>query len=463
MSRISTFIDYAYPEHAPFDYQRAFIDDYMTRWLLIEASRQVGKSVMSAHKATLKALAIPGYKHVWCSYTLDDCKEKIEYAVDLYARLREHREFAHLPQRIPIENRMELQFANRSRLLSVFMPRGKSKADVTLDEFPHYAQPRKIYRAALPILIHGGQCVIMGTPRHSGTLFARMMRREGNRFTAFKRARLFWWDCPIHCTDVALARRVAPSMSPHERVARFGTTALREIFQSLLLEDFQQEFELVESDDNVAFLSWELIVACTPTGDDEVSKCETVAELINKAGGRTIFAGYDVGRKKDLAVLSCFVREGGRLIERYLVTMRNKDFDTQEHEIESVMKHANVLRIAIDETGIGMQLAERAHKRWKSRVLPTTFTNDSKATMATNMKMLMEQGKVVFQASVDANFDMHSVKKSISASENLLLKVEHDDESETTDHHADRFWARALALSAYSDKKARGEPRIGWA
>lgn len=459
MSRISTFIEYAFKDHSPFDYQAAFINDLRSRFLWIEAARQVGKSVMTAHKATALALAVPGYKHIWCSYTLDDCKEKIEYANELYDRMREFREFRSLPDRI-VDNRLEVKFSNGSRLMSTFIPRGKSKADVTLDEFAHMPNPRKIWRAAAPILIHGGQFVVMSTPTHGRTMFARIGRRENGKFRAFKRARLYWWDCPIHCRDVNAARREAPNLPTDERVMRFGTSALIHEFENNFLEDFQQEFELTEIDDNVAYLAWELVLRCAPGGEDAVEPCASIAELQKRCAGRMLFAGYDVGRRHDAAELSVFSLEGGRLVERYAATLRRKEFDIQFAELEALMKNQRVLRLKIDETGLGMNLAENLKKKFAQRVIPVSFTNPTKAALASNMRMLMELDKVRFQASAEKNYQMHSVKKEITASDNVRLVVNDDSDQADERHHADVFWSRALALSAYSDKEALGKARI---
>lgn len=464
---------YAYPEMAPFDYQARWLDDFTTRWLLLESSRQVGKSQTSAYKGVVKGVATPGYRKIFTSYTLEDCREKIEYANDLYDHMLDQPSLRKwLPEKI-VARKLEIKFSNGSRLISVFVPRGKSKADVDMDEFPHYPNPRKVYRAATPIMVHGGQLVVMGTTAHSRTMFARMMRREGGQFRKFVRARIYWWDCPIHCRDVARARREAPRMDTASRVRKFGTPALQDLFDNMFLEDFQREFELLESDDELAFLSWELILACTPTGEDESGRCIEVdhAELIADLRRRTtrpLFAGYDVGRKKDRSELSVMeLVSGGILEERFALRLDKTPFDVQEQTLRELMSIQRVVRLEIDETGIGMMLAENLHKSFGQRVEGVSFTGGAggtKAVLASNMRMLMEQNRVRFQADMEKNFQMHSVKKGVTAAGNLVLKVQHGGEDEDdADAHADVFWARALACHAFNNDEALGPPRIGWA
>jgi phage FluMu gp28-like protein len=468
LGRISEFVKYAYPEHAPFDYQARYYDDHVTRWIWVEAARQVGKSVMSAHKGLVKAVTIPNYRHIWCSYTLDDCREKIEYAEDLYGRMVEFREFRNLPGKI-VERKLELKFTTGSRLMSVFVPRGKARADVTLDEFAHVRNPRKIYRAALPILIHGGQCLVMSTPTHSRTMFARMGKREGGKFRKYVRARLFWYDCPIHCNDVSAARREAPAMDPESRVRRFGTTPLQDAFDNMFLEDFLREFELTEADDDVAFLPWSLILQTAPSGEGEegtpleVEQYQSVSELKAKTKGRPMFAGFDVGRRKDKSELTVFVTEGGRAVERYCLTLDRTPFPEQKAALRELMSLRRVMMLRIDETGLGMDLAETLKDEYGHRVEAVTFGNANKRAMASNMRALMEQGKVLFRANMNDNFQMHSVKKSITKAGMFSLIVDTgDQDSDSDDHHADRFWSRALALYGMTDRESLGQARVGW-
>jgi len=409
-------------------------------------------------------MSMPRYKKIFTSYSLEDCKEKIEYATDLFERMRDMKSLrADLPE-LTIENKQELKFSNGSRLISVFTPRGKARADIDCDEFSHYENDRKIYKAAVPIIRAGGRLCVMGTPTHSQRLFARIGRREGGKFIHFKRARIFWYDSPLHCIDVTEARRRAPGMPTLERVRSFGTETLQEQFDNMLLEDFQQEFELSEQDDEASFLSFELILSCTPSGEDEggtmleINRCDTIGELKKKTGKRVLFAGYDVGRRRDSSVLSVFEVNGGRVIERYLHKLTRVGFDAQEAEIEALMSISRCLRIEIDETGLGMQLAENMKKKFGHRVVPISFTSASKAEMSSNMKMMMQRGSVRFIADRDANMQMHSVKKTITSAGNLTLTV--NDQSDADAHHADIFWSRALALHAFHNKNALPKPRV---
>ena len=468
MGRGSTVLEYAFEERTPFDYQRVYIDDVVTRWQIWKAARQIGKSEKGAHKATLTAVSIRGYRCVFTSMNLEDAREKIEYSRELYDALKDAR-IKSLPA-ITRNNVLEMRFQNGSRLISMFTPRGKAKADLVLDEFAHYSNPRKVYSAALPIMIHGGQCTIMSTPLHARTMFNQIFTGDGGKFTAFRRYQVEWWHCPIHCRDVPRARLLAPQMDTEERVKEFGTLPLLELFDNLMLDLFQQEFECLESDDEAAWLPWDMILRSSPSGDDSIKQFDSLEALREGTRGKVLFAGFDVGRTKDRSELSVFVEENGGIYERFTLSLKRKPFTYQEEILYELLSLGNLRRLAIDQTGIGMQLAENCKKKAPSRVFAIHFSGAWPETLSTSLKTLMDTGdrpvKIWFHATTHKNFQMHSIRKSFTETGRPSYKVGTGVDNTGTDsqhHHADVYWARALGAWCYTDLRKIGRPRVGWA
>jgi hypothetical protein len=293
-------------------------------------------------------------------------------------------------------------------------------------------------------------------------MFAQIMRSHGGKYTHFIKRQIFWWDCPIHCRSVKWARVQAPEMDTATRVRNFGTQTLREIFDNMPTEDFQQEFELKEMDDEMALLPWELIIACTPTGEDAITRYDSVDDLRERTTGQLLFAGLDVGRYTDRSELSVFAISDNMAFERYVLSMKGKAFDVQEAQLNGLMALQNVRRLKIDKTGLGEQFAERLQQRWTAdRVVGVHFTAESKNTIATNMKMLMEKARVRFWPDQHRNFQMHSIKKEITDKGNVQYNVDAREVAASGQkHHGDVFWSRALALSAWSDFTSLGQPHI---
>ncbi len=86
---------------------------------------------------------------------------------------------------------------------------------------------------------------------------------------------------PFFCRDVAAAVKDAPHMPSEERVAPFGRSAIMEQFESLALEDFQQELECDFVDESCTYFPYDLIPPCT---HDNVVVAEDASDILAKKG-----------------------------------------------------------------------------------------------------------------------------------------------------------------------------------
>jgi len=101
--------------------------------------------------------------------------------------------------------------------------------------------------------------------------------------------------------------------------------------------------------------------------------------------------------------------------------------------------------MGIDETGMGMPLAEEALEAFGSwRVEPVTFTPKVKERLASRLRGAFEDRLVRVPPDRTIREDLHSVKKTVTAGGNVRFDAER-----TADGHADRFWALALAWDAW--------------
>lgn len=439
-----------------YDYQIGLMrSDSRFRGML--KSRQTGLSFFYAAEGLALTHLKPEHTAIFVSYNLDDAKEKIRHAAMLYESLP-----AKWKKRRVTDNKTELEFEDakgrRSRLISLPCrePRGKGKADVYLDEMPFMRQPRKMYTAAVPIISRGGGRLTLGsTPLGKSDLFYEIMEGEPERYPHYARYRVAWWDCPEFCTDVEAARRDAPSLSTDERVARFGTETLREIRAALDLDSFQQEYELTFIDGAVAFIPWDAIQAATRDAD-EMPVARSVDELMSLDVAGPLTAGFDVGRRRHASELIVLEEVGSRLRLRLLVTLERAPFDQQEAVLSDLLnRRPDVWRLCIDETGIGMQMAEKMVTQFGSgRVEGVTFTATTKSTIAHQLKVDFEGRNLELPADRDLMLQIHSVRKTITTAGNIRLDTDHDEQ-----HHADKFWALALAVHA---KSSGGALPFGW-
>jgi len=195
---------------------------------------------------------------------------------------------------------------------------------------------------------------------------------------------------------------------------------------------------LVEFIDQLdAVLPYEWIQAC------EVPKSEILLPNLNETQGE-LFVGVDVARRNDLTVISVLEKLGEILYLRRLEILKNKTFKEQF----SIINHYAGLsrKIAIDETGIGMQLAEELKEKHGSKVIPVYFTAKTKEELSEKLRIKFQDRLIRVPDDADLREDLHSVRKTLTPSGNVKI------EGGTKDSHADRFWSLALAVHAASQK-----------
>jgi phage FluMu gp28-like protein len=132
---------------------------------------------------------------------------------------------------------------------------------------------------------------------------------------------------------------------------------------------------------------------------------------------------------------------------REVKVMERTPFRAQKDVLWSYLELPALRRACIDESGIGMQMAEEAVGDFgRHRVEPVHFTNSVKEEMAYAFRRVVEEKTLVLPQSQALREDLHSIKKSTTSAGNIRFEVQG-----ATDGHADRFWAGALAEHAASE------------
>jgi phage FluMu gp28-like protein len=454
LASVSGFIQGAmHVEEQPvrlYDYQREF-NESTSRFRGALKARQTGFSFVFAAEGLAKAHLKPEHTALYVSYNLEDAKEKIRLAGMLYDTIP-----LAWRKRLVTDNKTELEFEDskgrRARLVSnpCREPRGKGKADVYLDELAFYRNSRRIYVAAVPIITRGGGVLtIASTPLGKTGVFYEIMEGEAERYPHFARYLVPWWHCPDFCIDVARARLEAEPMSTDERVETFGTTILKMIRQSMDQESFQQEYECLFIDEATAYIPWDLILAAEK--DQDELECYTdLEEFLHYQAQGPLWAGYDVGRRRNASELIVLEQLGDRLYMRLLLTLSKVRFQDQRETLCRLLDgRADVRRLCIDATGMGIQLGEEMTERYRTRVEAVTLTGPVKGAMAPLTKIAFEDRNIWIPANRDLMQQIHSVKRTVTTAGNLRFDADHDEK-----HHADKFWGLALAIHAAHDGKS---------
>jgi len=378
-----------------------------SRFKIANKARQTGFSTAIALEATVRT-AFQGEDCLLVSASEKNAQEvlsKCSHWTDYFKRTG-------LELAITSDSRSELAFAGGGKILSLAQNPDTVRGftgNVYLDEFAHHSDDEAIYEAILPVASLGYQVSILSTPLgQSGKFYS--IWTDTARFPDFNR----------HRVDIFGAIRGG---TPIE---------VESIRRNMDPDSFAQEYLCEFVDESTAFIPYDTIRGC-------------ISDQPELGNGKN-FLGFDVARKRDLSVIVVLTELDGRFYTRRIERMRGQTFAAQRAMIENLLKAENIERGAVDATGMGMQLAEELH-RAHYNIEPVTFTAKDKERMAVLTKQVFDNRQIQIPADNDLISAIHSIRKTITPSNNIRYDGEHDSKG-----HADEFWALALALDCAKAK-----------
>jgi phage FluMu gp28-like protein len=226
----------------------------------------------------------------------------------------------------------------------------------------------------------------------------------------------------------------------------------------MILEDFQQEYECNWVDVQASYFTWEELAKAqrhSQSGGHRFWRAKTpgevqkvlrgVASLIKlRKGEGIIYAGMDIGRRRDLTEILLLMLDGRKnLWVRGIISLTQIPFQEQFNVVQQVFDSLPVAKFMIDQTGIGMQLAEDLVRRYPNKAEGVMFTAPIKESMAVGVKIRLQKETLLLPADRDLSAQVHSIRRIVGPSGRLLLDVDRAEKS-----HADQFWAMALGVLA---------------
>jgi phage FluMu gp28-like protein len=158
-----------------------------------------------------------------------------------------------------------------------------------------------------------------------------------------------------------------------------------------------------------------------------------------------------VGRVHDLTCFWVIEHISGVDFTRRCITMRNATFDEQEELFYRLLALPTLRRACVDQTGIGRQFAERAIKRYGTKVEGVTFTGPVKETLAYPIKTSLEDRTLRIPDDPKIFSAFRSIRKETTSAGNIRFAGDRG-----VDGHADEFWAACLAKHAKSKAAGTG-------
>jgi len=219
------------------------------------------------------------------------------------------------------------------------------------------------------------------------------------------------------------------------------------------LEDFQQEYELGYNDESQTFFSYDLIFACC---QDDMETSKTIDSLLSKTTG-DLFMGFDVGRTRNTSELVVLEKKAKRLVYAMGKSFDKSSFQAQEAFLRSLLKASTrIRRLCVDRHGIGMNLAENLRTEFRSRVEGIALIGQVKESLAVGLKIAFENEAVAIPRDRELTAQIHSIKKTATDAGYARFDTEKNER-----HHADKFWALALAVHGAGEMKGRRKKQVG--
>lgn len=327
------------------------------------------------------------------------------------------------------ESQTELTYPGGSRVLILSSSPDAAvgfTGNVVIDEIDTHKQAFELFGNTFPVVSTGRhRLIVTSTPRGR-----RVMHK-------------LWSDAQKLGSPWSVHR-----LTIHEAVAQ-GCDQDPELLRRGILDElkWRQEYLCEFVDDEICWIPWELIAACTA---DEAASDDAGPAQADE------FAGWDVARWNHLSVYWRAAKLGSRLVTRRVLVMQRMPFQAQLDRVAGDMARAGgrVRRMCIDATGMGEMVAEQAQRRF-GRVEAVKMTGPMKEVLAGDMRRLMEERNLLLPDDEAVQADLHSLRRTMTAAGNPRF------EGEAEGSHADRFWAAALCVHAALTRRASGFMFLG--
>ena len=446
---------------------------YQQRWLrddsrlkICEKSRQIGLSLADSYDSVRKA-GIRSGRDVWVmSRDEAQAKQYIRYCKH-WANVLEYAA-GDLGETMLTQGKgkaakvQALTFASGASIYALSSNPdaivGKS-GHVKLDEFALHKDQRTLYAVSKPVIQWGGSLSVISTHRGACSMFNEIIRdiRERNN-------RMGWSLHSIPLQKAVEQGLVEKINAANETLVSREQWMAQQQAECIDQEQWLQEYCCVPADEASAFISYELLSACTEPNLRLLSLDELVEAVSEADRGREgdgcksqflnskshLFLGVDVARKKDLCVLDVGEKLGDVVWDRLRLELSNRPFAEIEEALYRLLRLPQLKRACLDATGLGRQLAERAAERYEWKIEPITFTARIKEELAIGLRVDLEKHQLRMPEDDKLRADLRGIKKEVTLSGNSRYA------GDSEGSHCDRFWAKALRQHAARYKVCAG-------
>jgi phage FluMu gp28-like protein len=319
----------------------------------------------------------------------------------------------------------ELRFASGGRLIALPQTSGgrSFSGNVFLDEYAYLMDPEKVWDGASAVTMHGFRLRVASTPNGVGNSFHGLIT-DPKQHAGYA----------LHTIPIqrAIDDGMRIDMDRCWKMAKGDPRIFDQLFNCKFIDGQQQ------------YIPTAAINECS------VDDCYVW-------GQGEYYAGLDIGKDNDLvALIVLWVGADGRSTVVSIRTCKRSTLDMIAQLVAESFRRYQWRRLAVDSTGLGVFPAEELQKVYgRSRVEPVVFTQSSKEDLATTLYMQLVDGAIRMpvrdgiiadeepRAAESLRADLCALRRIVTSAGNIRY-----DAPRTTEGHADRAWALALALHA---------------
>jgi phage FluMu gp28-like protein len=436
--------------------------------LLLHWSRQIGKSFTLGAWAVHRVGTNPGRLVTVLSNSKSNGVEFIHKCAEVCALMRLAFEKVDLSTNDRIENmRMEIRITLSGKIGRIIVlaanprtARGFS-GDLILDEFAFHEDSAAIWDAAEPIISSNPDylCRIASTGNGRFNMFYRMAS-DSSPYAVSRIRRSEAWRMGVKIYDPATRRELTPEQA---RAAALDKAS------------YDQNYECAFNDENMALLTNALISACEygegQSGDPCIGGIERSPEChicsqdwtydaleFLRACKGPLGIGLDVGRTRDITVITVGERIGGVLFTRALLRISSMRLPQQLERLRPVLEMPNFGRLSGDATGLGLGLVEFAQELCgpyraeavqfasrEKRMVRGIQQNDSALVtelMALDLLEAFETRAIRIPCEMPLRDSLRKPER-ITTAAGVRIAATRDESG-----HADEFWSMALLVRA---------------
>lgn len=417
-------------------YQQAWIND-RSRFKIARKSRRVGLTYAQSYEDVRDAVADEGMDVWFSSADESAAKEYIRYCA-VWAKMLDigARDLGEVViDKEKDVKALSIEFANGRRINALTSnPKAfRSKGGkLVLDEFAFHGDGEAMWKAARPIITWGYPVRIISTLNGKDNRYYRIISEIERKLASEQKS--IWSLHTITIEDAVgqgLADKILGRKLSHAERAKWLADEKEAVDDD---DTWAQEYlcQVLEGDSH--WLDWSLISSCEST---DAGKPELYA-------GGSVYVGWDVARRGDGSILWVNEAVGDVATTRETVRMKNMKFADQFAELQRIVDTYKVLRICIDQTGMGEKVVEDAKAQFgEFRVEGVLFTGPVKLALATIVKQAFQDRRTRIPPERAIRDGHYAVRKQVTLAGNPRFDAERTDKG-----HADEFWAHALALHA---------------